>query len=416
MSDWAKFAIAGALVVVLGAWGIHGGGLAGSSSAEIEQRLFRDVARSLSSAPDNRWAVFDVDGQTVRISGTAPSPEHILRAEEAARAAAWSGGPLVGGVMRVSSKGAAPWMPREGAYVFRAELNLNRLSLVGAAPSRDVADALETFAGALFADRRVEAALAIDESPPESGWDGWEEAARGALIVLSHYELGEAELADYQLTVNGDVKSPEDRAAARKRLGRTLSALSRVEARVLRPPAQAAAPTPSIPAPAPRDDAPEPPVEDVAALEPGSAPELGPETQLAEAAPVRTPRQTEGPAGDCQSRFDAALGDARIHFDLNSAVVSEESNALLESIAAIAAECAPFSLRIEGHTDDTGVVQLNRSLAVRRAQTVLDRLVDAGVDPARLSAVGFGATRPMADNDTEEGRRANRRIEIIVVP
>jgi outer membrane protein OmpA-like peptidoglycan-associated protein len=108
------------------------------------------------------------------------------------------------------------------------------------------------------------------------------------------------------------------------------------------------------------------------------------------------------------------LAGSDIHFDVNSAALTEASLPLLEQIAAIAAACPPLVLRIEGHTDDTGVAALNQSLSERRAVAVADRLAELGVDPARLRAVGLGASDPAAGNATEAGRRENRRIEIIV--
>src|SRR5581483_10405906 len=69
---------------------------------------------------------------------------------------------------------------------------------------------------------------------------------------------------------------------------------------------------------------------------------------------------------------------------------------------------------IEGYTDSTGDPKHNQELSERRAQTVRDFLVSAGVDPRRISVHGYGEARPVASNDTERGRRENRRVEIVV--
>ncbi|MGI8513954.1 MAG: OmpA family protein, partial [Acidimicrobiia bacterium] len=65
----------------------------------------------------------------------------------------------------------------------------------------------------------------------------------------------------------------------------------------------------------------------------------------------------------------------------------------------------------DGHTDDQGPEDFNRDLSLRRAQAVLDYMVAAGLPAANLSPEGFGESRPIADNGTEEGRAKNRRIE-----
>lgn len=70
-------------------------------------------------------------------------------------------------------------------------------------------------------------------------------------------------------------------------------------------------------------------------------------------------------------------------------------------------------IRIEGHTDSTGSANANQVLAQRRAEAIEKALRDAGIDPARMTAVGIGEDQPIASNDTEEGRARNRRVEII---
>jgi outer membrane protein OmpA-like peptidoglycan-associated protein len=68
-------------------------------------------------------------------------------------------------------------------------------------------------------------------------------------------------------------------------------------------------------------------------------------------------------------------------------------------------------LTIEGYTDNTGSTKENMRLSVLRAATVQAYLVSKGVDPNQLSTIGFGAIRPIGDNETAAGRAANRRVE-----
>lgn len=91
---------------------------------------------------------------------------------------------------------------------------------------------------------------------------------------------------------------------------------------------------------------------------------------------------------------------------------------LKENLAAIAAILQSLlsesSVIVEGHTDNVGSAQLNNFLSEQRANAVQNYLVERGVDRARLKAVGFGFSRPVADNGTEEGRAKNRRVELII--
>jgi outer membrane protein OmpA-like peptidoglycan-associated protein len=71
---------------------------------------------------------------------------------------------------------------------------------------------------------------------------------------------------------------------------------------------------------------------------------------------------------------------------------------------------------VEGHTDSRGTIDSNQILSQRRAASVRDYLITRGIEKDRITAVGFGQTRPIADNKTTEGQSNNRRVEIIVVP
>jgi OmpA-OmpF porin, OOP family len=116
----------------------------------------------------------------------------------------------------------------------------------------------------------------------------------------------------------------------------------------------------------------------------------------------------------CEEELARLLGASRIEFDPGSDLITSSKAALLDLTARAATDC-PGRLRVEGHTDNTGSAALNESLSKRRAEAVRAALIQRGVAPSRILAAGYGATKPIGDNSTEEGRAMNRRIEIRIV-
>ena len=101
-----------------------------------------------------------------------------------------------------------------------------------------------------------------------------------------------------------------------------------------------------------------------------------------------------------------------INFDTNKATIKPESKPIVDQIVLLLKHNLTLKVSVEGHTDNTGAPARNKTLSQERAQSVMNALTTAGIDK-RLSAVGWGQDKPMADNKTEEGKAKNRRVEIV---
>ena len=121
-----------------------------------------------------------------------------------------------------------------------------------------------------------------------------------------------------------------------------------------------------------------------------------------------------GEAGTCQLEIDSYLERERVTFKAGRAELAESSFPILGMLASIARSCN-VKLEIAGHTDSTGDASVNLQLSQRRADVVRKYLVQSGVPPGQIRAMGYGENQPIADNGTAEGRAINRRIEFRVL-
>jgi outer membrane protein OmpA-like peptidoglycan-associated protein/tetratricopeptide (TPR) repeat protein len=104
-----------------------------------------------------------------------------------------------------------------------------------------------------------------------------------------------------------------------------------------------------------------------------------------------------------------------IFFETAKYNLKESSKIELNKLSNFLQRNSNLKVEISGHTDNIGSAQSNQELSKNRAQSVYQYLIDAGIDSSRLQAVGYGASKPIADNESEEGRAKNRRTEFKIV-
>ena len=101
-----------------------------------------------------------------------------------------------------------------------------------------------------------------------------------------------------------------------------------------------------------------------------------------------------------------------VNFDTDSYQLTAYARGILDEVSASLKAWPDVRIRVEGHTDATFTEAYNQTLSVNRAQSVKDYLVGKGIDPGRIVIKGFGENKPIADNETAEGRAKNRRVEV----
>lgn len=126
----------------------------------------------------------------------------------------------------------------------------------------------------------------------------------------------------------------------------------------------------------------------------------------------------QGSQVDVQRQGDVLLLNmpGGVTFQTGSAQISPQFYGTLNQIAATLNQYPQTLIEVAGHTDSTGDAAFNQQLSEERARAVGNYLIQQGVLPARIYTVGYGETRPVADNATPQGRQANRRVEMVIRP
>lgn len=222
--------------------------------------------------------------------------------------------------------------------------------------------AVENFAAAAFGVANVQPATRVDENVPP----GWPTRVLAALESLSYLSNGSVEVTETNITVTGQTGS----TSARADIARILSAR----------------------------------------LEGGTKFDL--DVTYSEAldplAALPTPKE-------CVEMINAAANRRKITFAPSSSDIEADALATVDAIADILRDCQSAQIEISGHTDSQGREIMNEQLSQARADAVLNAIMERRVLTSNLSARGYGESQPIADNDTEDGREANRRIEFRLV-
>jgi outer membrane protein OmpA-like peptidoglycan-associated protein len=115
--------------------------------------------------------------------------------------------------------------------------------------------------------------------------------------------------------------------------------------------------------------------------------------------------------------FEALTRDGHValylNFDFGKAAIRSDSHPIIKQIAEMLKSNPGLKLSVEGHTDNVGSSKSNKTLSEDRAKAVVVAIVGEGIDSKRLIALGYGQDKPIADNNTEEGRAKNRRVELV---
>jgi OOP family OmpA-OmpF porin len=118
---------------------------------------------------------------------------------------------------------------------------------------------------------------------------------------------------------------------------------------------------------------------------------------------------------ECIAQIIAATEGRKITFDPGSADLTAATQPVVDDIADILKKCGDLPIRVSGYTDSQGREVMNQQLSQDRADAVLTALRARRVPVSTFESIGFGEENPIADNDTEEGREANRRIEFSLI-
>ncbi len=370
----------------------------------------------------------ELSGLDVSVTGEAQSSADY----SAIKTALWSNLPktLKLGTEKVSA-------PRIDPYAWAARLAGNQVVLTGYIPNDKARERLLAHANQAFGKTGVVDKMEYAEGAPEH----WEKATHVALDQLATLQEGSAELKGKDAVLTGNaadegvaeatmkafragipegfkrtetVRAPAAEAERAKREA-ALAEAKRREAEQAEKAKREAEQAEKAKRDAELNDTARREAER-AALAKRDADQAAAEAQRLAALSAEQAKkaQKETRASACEGDLRNAANAGTVQFERASDVLLRASRPTLRTLAEIALKCENVLIEIEGHTDSEGIPERNQPLSERRAQAVVNYLVETGVGPERIKAVGYGDTKPVAPNDTAENRAKNRRIEFTV--
>ena len=458
---FAPIALAG--LVATGWWGLY---QSPQRPANLTAQLERKANAALA-ANGYDWAHVRMNGQRAVLTGPAPSEDAVMGAADSVLHSAWSGGVVLGGVtvVEVAVEPGAPVSPfvwraaktREGAWI-----------LSGYVPSQRIAEQIEAEATRLSGGTSPKNDMKVAPGAPGGNWQG---VARFGLQALARADSGEVRLVDETLRVSAVETNPEERASLAMQVasiaapyrgqplikgpavwsathtaeGLVLSGkvrneperqdivsiaqanyagevIDRMELATDMPDGWIGQVRAALPHfarfrsgemglhPIPGDagltiegDASGSTLQDLkqdmAKVTGPSAVTIWTDPMDIEVAEISGIDFSTDPAAACEQAFAAVLETNSVTFDPGAATISRESDVTMDKLMVVSHRCAP---------------DLDIEIGGEHAAAVMQYMIDAGIDPHRLSAVDYGPDQPAQFNDTEEGHTANRRIEFRV--
>jgi OmpA-OmpF porin, OOP family len=282
-------------------------------------------------------------------------------------------------------------LPTASPYLTRAVFSGEQIILLGHVPSDEERQKFANFVQAQFPNVRVVDRLTITAGYPEF----WQACAQAGVRGLKALGNGHYELKDKAYLLSGSTKDEALHRSLPNDISSSVPAgcTGKTTIELVK-----AAPPPSAPVAA----APPPPVPPIVVAAPAPPPP-----------PPPAPKVT---VDQCQQLLNDVVKAGTILFERSKADLQSQSFATLDKLADVAGGCPKARIEIGGHTDARGSAELNQRLSEQRAQSVAGYLTRKGVDENRLFPIGYGPSRPVASNDTDEDRAKNRRIEFIVRP
>ena len=291
--------------------------------------------------------------------------------------------------------------PAVQPYAWKASRSAKSLRFSGYYPDevsgRTMASALQRFPNNL--------ALQDDTTIASGAPAGFIPAMAMGLDQLSRLETGEAQIQGGKLTIEGVAASERIANEVKDAVSKLVGGMP-VETRLTFVPSLAApaAPAPVRPAAA---SAPTTPPQQLTAASPSSSPTVQATSVI--------PKPAAEVVAECTANLAASVRSGQILFQSSRALVLPASQPVIDRIAEAMKRCPAMTIEIGGHTDATGNPTLNETLSKSRADAISSLLARAGVDANRMRTAGYGSSKPVADNETSDGKAKNRRIEFNVV-